>query len=137
MIGTLLDTLLPGDAGFPPASATDLAARLAAHDRFGPTLAPVVDRLPPDFPALSPATRIEAVRAVEAAAPAAFAALITGVYSLYYTHPAVAAAIAAGTGHAARPPQPGGHVLAAFDPAMVAVPAARPPSWRSTPEEKP
>lgn len=131
----LLDTLLPGDGAFPPASATDLAARMAAHDRFGVTLGPVLDLLPADFAAGEPAARVAAVQAAEAAAPAAFAALVTGAYSLYYTHPAVAAAMAAVCGHAARPPQPLGHDLPPFDPAMVAVPAARGPSFRPTPEE--
>lgn len=137
MIGALLDTLLPGDADFPAASATDLGARLLAHDRFGPTPGPVTDRLPADFADLAPPARVAAVAAAEAADPAAFAALMTGVYSLYYTHPLVAAAIQSATGHAARPPQPQGHALAPFDPAMVAIPASRAPSWRPVPEDTP
>lgn len=135
MIAVLLDTLLPGDAEFPPASATDLAARLAAHDRFAATPDPVLAQLPADFAKLPPAARAAQVRAAEAADPASFAALLTGAYSLYYTHPRVAAAIARTTGHAARPPQPEGYALPPFDPALVAIPAARAPRFRPTPKE--
>jgi hypothetical protein len=137
MITAFLDTLLPGDGDFPAASVTGLAARLAGHDRFAPTLAPVMALLPADFAELDPAARTAAVAAVEAAAPEAFGALLTGVYSLYYTHATVAAAIALATGHADRPPQPMGHTLAPFDPAMVRVPAARAPHWRPIPETPP
>lgn len=131
----LLDTLLPGDGEFPPAAATLLAARIAAHPRFGDALAAVLARLPGDVAALAPAARAAAVAAAEAADPAAFGRLVIAAYSLYYTHPLVARTIERLTGQAARPPQPLGHDLAPFDPAMVAVPAARPPLWRPTPED--
>lgn len=66
---------------------------------------------------------------------AAFSVLIVGAYSLYYTHPAVARVLERLTGYAAGAPQPDGHVLAPFDVAMVAVPAARSPHFRPTPGE--
>jgi len=122
----LLDTLLPGDAVFPSAAATGLALRLAGHARFGAALGPVLGRLPPGFRAGDEA----AVALVEAAAPAEFARLLTGVYSLYYTHPLVMAAMAASGIAAGQPPQPLGHHLPPFDPALVAIPAARAPLWR-------
>lgn len=134
LVAGLLDGLLPGDGVFPPARATDLAARIAAHDRFGPTLAPVLGLLPDDFLARDPAAQVAALRAVEQAAPDAFAALVTGAYSLYYTHPAVAGVIAALAGAPPGPPQPEGYDVAPFDPALVAIPAARGPLYRDAPE---
>ena len=130
----LFDTLLPGDGNFPPASATSLAARVAMHDRFAATLPPILARLPQGFGDRPATARIETLRAVELANPSAFAALQTGAYSLYYTHPAVAAAIARTTGLVARPPQPEGYTLKPFDPALVAVPAARRRQYRTLSE---
>ena len=129
-----LDTLIPGDADFPSASAVGLHEALLAHDRFSGPYEALSRHLPGGFGHLSPQRRAEAVAEMEAAQPALFNALIVGVYSLYYTRPAVAAVIEAQTGHTARPPQPGGHFLPPFDPALVAIPAARPPQYRPTPE---
>lgn len=123
----LLDVLLPGDGDFPPASATSLPARLLAHPRFASTVAPVLN-------ALTDGITADRVRGVERDQPAAFAALLTGVYSLYYTDPGVAAALARLTGYQTRPPQPEGYHLPAFDPSLLAIPAARAPHYRPTPE---
>ena len=127
----LLDTLLPGDADFPRGSR--IARALAAHARFGPALAAIRASLPPGFAALPAAARATRLGAIEQADPATFAALLTGAYSLYYTDPAVAAVIARLTGQSGAPPQPGGHPLPAFDPAMLAIPAARAPHYPPTP----
>lgn len=124
----LLDILLPGDGDFPPASATGLPGRLLAHERFAATVPPVL--------AAMSAVTVAAVQAVEAAEPAAFAALLTGVYSLYYTDPGVAAALARLTLYETRPPQPLGYDLPAFDPALLAIPAARAPFYRPTSEDR-
>lgn len=123
----LLDVLLPGDGDFPPASATTVPSRLLAHPRFAGTLPPVLMALGGD---INPDT----VGGVERDHPAAFAALLTGVYSLYYTDPGVAAALARLTGYQTRPPQPEGYDLPAFDPSLLAIPAARAPFYRPTPE---
>lgn len=123
----LLDVLLPGDGDFPAASATTLPSRLSAHPRFANTV-------PPVLAALSDGITPDTVRRVERDHPAAFAALLTGVYSLYYTDPGVAAALARLTGYQTRPPQPEGYDLPAFDPALLAIPAARAPLYRPTPE---
>lgn len=66
--------------------------------------------------------------AVERAFPAFFAALIDHTYRGYYTHPHVYQAI--GYGH--RPPQPLGHELPLFDPAMLEKQRQRAPFWRKT-----
>ncbi len=122
----LLDILLPGDGDFPAASATSLPARLRTHERFAGTIPTILNALPDHI-------ATDAVRAVEAAQPAAFAALLTGVYSLYYTDPGVAAALAHLTGYETRPPQPKGYDLPAFDSALLTIPAARAPLYRPTP----
>ena len=126
-LNALLDMLLPGDGDFPPASATTLPERLLAHPRFAATVASVLEALSGDI-------SVDTVRRVEREHSTAFAALLTGVYSLYYTDPAVAAALARLTGYQTRPPQPEGYDLPAFDPALLAVPAARAPLYRPTPE---
>jgi hypothetical protein len=131
----LLDTLIPGDGDFPPGGR--IATTLATHDRFGPALDAVLALLPPGFRELPPDERIPVLEAIEAAHPAAFGALIVGVYSLYYTDPQVIRVIGRLTGHSATPPQPQGHTLPPFDPAMVAIPAARPPLYRPTPKASP
>ena len=126
-LAALLDVLLPGDGDFPPASATSLPTRLMAHPRFAATVPPVLNALKAS---ISPATVAQAERNN----PTAFAALLTGVYSLYYTDPGVAAALARLTGYDTRPPQPLGYDLPAFDSSLLAIPAARMPFYRPTPE---
>jgi len=68
------------------------------------------------------------LRAVENAFPAFFAALVDHTYRGYYTHPHVYQAI----GYAHRPPQPLGHDLPLFDPAMLEKQRQRAPFWRQT-----
>ncbi len=132
---TLLDTLLPGDADFPKGSR--IARALLAHDRFaGPTEA-IRAALPPDFTALPEPDRIAQLSDIEKKNPDTFSAMIVGVYSLYYTDLAVTSVLARLTGHSGAAPQPTGHALAPFDPAMLAIPAARAPIYRPTPEATP
>ena len=130
MTGALLDALLPGDGRFPPASALGLADLLAGHPRFGGLLAPVLALLPPDFDQQDSAGRHAALQSIEQAAPEPFSALLTGAYSLYYSHPTVAAVIADQMGHAPGPPQPRGHDLEPFDPALVGGPLLRAKGFR-------
>lgn len=132
----LLDTLIPGDAEFPAASRVGLHDALAGHDRFAAPYVAVLALLPTGFEDAPYENRANALAQIEADHPAAFNALIVGVYSLYYTRPAVAAVIETLTGHSARPPQPAGHALPPFDPELVAVPAARGALYRPTPEAK-
>jgi hypothetical protein len=131
----LLDTLLPGDGDFPPGHI--VAEALAAHDRFAPALAKVLALLPEDFASQPREARDATLAAIEATHPEAFGALVLAAYSLYYTHPTVAAVLEAGTGYRAGPPQPGGHALAPFDPELLAIPAARAPLYRPTPKARP
>jgi hypothetical protein len=94
----------------------------------------VLARLPSGFETLPPVARAETVAGAEAAHPASFATLLTGVYGLYYSHPEVSAVLHRLFGHSGAPPQPLGHPLPPFDPALLAIPAARGPLYRPTPE---
>ncbi|HEY8291941.1 MAG TPA: gluconate 2-dehydrogenase subunit 3 family protein [Thermomicrobiales bacterium] len=71
------------------------------------------------------------LQAVERAFPAFFAALVDHTYRGYYTHPHVYQAI----GYAHRPPQPLGHELPLFDPAMLDKQRQRVPFWRMIPSD--
>lgn len=70
-----------------------------------------------------------ALREVEGALPAFFAALVDHAYRGYYTRPEVHRLI----GHESRPPQPLGHHLPPFDSALLARQRRRAPFWRHTP----
>lgn len=131
---TLLDTLLPGDADFPKGSR--IARALLAHDRFAAPVQAIRAALPSDFATLPNEARIAQLTEIEAK-NAAFSAMIVGVYSLYYTDLAVTSVLARLTGHSGAAPQPTGHALAPFDPALLAIPAARAPLYRPTPEAQP
>lgn len=115
----LLSTLLPGDAHWPPAGTLDLALEKAL-------LAPILAALPEDFAAGNEAVLAE----VERAHPAAFNALVHALYVAYYMHPSVRAVLAERAGYEARPPQPLGHELVPFDPALLEPQRARKPFWR-------
>lgn len=125
-----LVTLLPGDDRFPAATTIGLACRLLALDHLRPAAEAALARLPSTFAALSVDDRTQTLRAWEAADPQGFSALVTAAYSAYYTHPTVLAAVEQVTGYAARPPQPEGYTLAAFDEAIAAVPRRHGSLWR-------
>ena len=123
-LARLLDVLLPGDERFPPGSTTQVASWLAERpEQFRAALEAVLTVLPDVL------TETDAA-AAEAAQPRAFATLLTGIYTAYYTDPVVRAVIERATGYSAGPPQPHGYVLPPFDPTFVALPAASAPSWR-------
>jgi len=70
----------------------------------------------------------DVLQAVELARPAFFAALVDHTYRGYYTLPEVHRAV----GWESRPPQPLGHQLPVFDPALLARQRERAPFWRRT-----
>ena len=65
---------------------------------------------------------------VEELRPAFFTALVDHTYRGYYVLRRVHEAI----GWDGQPPQPRGHLLAPFDPALLAIQRKRPPFWRKT-----
>lgn len=86
------------------------------------------DRSSDDFVALDTDAKLSVLLAVENDYPAFFAALVEHTYRGYYTDPRVSAAI----GYEHRPPQPLGHFLPAFDPAILERQRQRAPFWRRT-----
>jgi hypothetical protein len=80
------------------------------------------------FAALDPDQQEAILRQVERSAPALFAGLLNQTYRGYYTDPRVQAAV----GFASGPPQPRGHDLPAFDPALLERQRQRAPFWRPT-----
>lgn len=94
----LMDALLPGDAGFPPASATGMVTPLAARLRHADAALP--DRLVAWLAAQEspPADRAgwhEAAARIEACEPDLFDTIRKYVYLTYYEQPDVIAAIRA------------------------------------------
>jgi hypothetical protein len=120
-LAALLDTLLPGDADWPAAGRLD-----GIEDEVAAEAAPVLAALPAGFAAGDEA----ALRAIEAAQPAAFERLVAAVYLAYYTHPAVRAVLERVTGYEARPPQPLGYELPPFDERLLDTQRKRAPFWR-------
>lgn len=134
-LAALLDTLLPGDgAGWPAAGALGLGARcreVAGLSAGGAeALAMLLGALPEGFAGQGAAARTAALKALEAAQPEPFERVVAAAYGAYYTDPRVRAVLARRTGYADRPPQPDGHVLAPFDPALLAGVRARGAGWR-------
>ena len=78
------------------------------------------------FVELDPASQTRILEGVETNLPAFFGALVEHTYRGYYTLPAVHQAI----GHDSRPPQPLGHRLPPFDPALLDSQRQRLPFWR-------
>jgi hypothetical protein len=124
-----LSLLIPGKGRFPAAGTLGLAGMVSGEPRFAGAVAAIMAAAE-GLEALPPVEATALLRRIEAAHPQAFASFVVAAYSAYYTHPEVLSAIEAETGYKAGPPQPGGYALDRFDPAMLAVPAARPPQWR-------
>ena len=126
-----LATLLPGDDRFPGADDVGLADRLLALEHLQPAIEAAMTRLPADIAARSADDRRQALRSWEDDDPERFGTFVIAAYSAYYTHPAVLAAVQTATGSAARPPQPEGYALPAFDETIVAAPRRRQKLWRN------
>ncbi|WP_421928612.1 hypothetical protein [Neoaquamicrobium sediminum] len=137
VLAALCDTLVPGDDTYPAASAAGVVEASREHARFAATLDDLAARLPEDFAALGEAERVAELERLEVSQEALFSAAVVAVYSLYYTRQPVLDAIEKTNGYSARPPQPQGHALPPFDPAIVAVQAARAPHYRPTPARNP
>jgi hypothetical protein len=80
-----------------------------------------------DFLSLPAATQTSVLQTVEERRPAFFVALVEHTYRGYYTLVAVQRAV----GFDARPPQPLGHELPPFDPALLNRQRQRQPFWRA------
>jgi hypothetical protein len=131
VIGAVMDTLLPGGAGFPSASEAGASDWIMTEERLLLPLRALADRLPPDFADMALPWRAETLAAMEAASPALFSDAVVSSYSAYYTRPAVLAVVEAACGYKARAPQPGGYDVPPFDPDLLAIPRSRAASWRN------
>jgi hypothetical protein len=81
-----------------------------------------------EFSQLDAARQVTVLQAVEQRWSDFFAALVEHTYRGYYTLAAVQLAV----GFEPRPPQPLGHQLPPFDPAVLDVQRQRAPFWRRT-----
>jgi hypothetical protein len=81
-----------------------------------------------DFVELDPARQVSVLQTIEERWPEFFAALVEHTYRGYYILPAVQIAV----GFDPRPPQPLGHELPPFDPAVLDLQRQRAPFWRRT-----
>jgi hypothetical protein len=77
------------------------------------------------FVDLDEATQTAHLQRIEQSLPAFFTSLVEHAYRNYYTHPSVQRAVGW-----PRPPQPLGHTLPPFDPAILDHQRARAPFWR-------
>jgi hypothetical protein len=134
ILSTVLDRLLPANQGLPPAGQMGLARAVLEDASSGPALesamVEAVTALPDNFILLSGDAQDEALRTVEAAAPAAFAGLLKLAYSAYYGDERVLGEIERQTGYDPSPPQPRGYELAEFDDSLLAQVRQRPALWR-------
>ena len=128
-LDSILNTLLPGDADWPSAASLGLAAAVRG-DCDDAALAAIAGALPASFAGGDAEAREGALRAIEAAQPAAFERLVAAAYLAYYTEPRVRVVIERLTGYAARPPQPLGYELEPFDEALLERQKRRAPFWR-------
>jgi len=125
---TLLATLLPGNANWPPGAL--VAAEVEADARYA------VVTLAAALPSFTVGNE-EALRAVKAAHPAAFERLVYLAYLAYYTASPMRQVLARLTGYEDRPPQPLGYALPPFDPALLDRQRARAPFWRDPDKDTP
>ncbi|MCC6790964.1 MAG: hypothetical protein IT336_04715 [Thermomicrobiales bacterium] len=137
-LAAFVDTLIPGDADFPPASAAGAHGIVANRVRkqLGregiQRLVTLLDRDEP-FAAASSGSRIDAVRRLESDDPELFAFLRFATYFAYYETPSVIAALQA-LGHDYHDaPQPLGYELPPFDPTKH-LPATPRGSYKTTSE---
>jgi hypothetical protein len=133
VLSATLDTLLPGGEGYPPASATGIAAFLVRA--AGPEAVDTALRLGlgdldtlagGDFLALNSAGRSETLNLAEAEKTTFFTWLLRLAYLSYYAQPEVIAAIQADGHDYYQTPLPEGYHMDPFDPTNPEMLPARP-----------
>ena len=136
-LSAVVDTLLPGDQGVPPLPtgtaagvATNLEHVVATRDREvrDVVLGAIASATGGEgaFVRADPAGRISSVERVEREMPGPFHALVALVLRDYYEAETVLLAM----GWRVEPPQPDGHVVQAFDEALLGPVRARARTWR-------
>jgi hypothetical protein len=138
ILKSVLNCLVPARANLPGAGDLDVGASIESSlaesirlrrlflEGLGEIAISGARQFRRPFGALDGASQTAVLESVEREQPAFFAALVEHTYRGYYTLPAVHAAI----GFDSRPPQPRGHQLAPFDPALLEPQRLRAPFWR-------
>ena len=137
LLTAVLDTLIPPKAEVPGAGELGLVEKVDAELAGAPGMRRAyLDGLlaieaagERPFGALDVEEREAALRAVEAAHPVFFAALVEHAYRFYYTDLRVQRAAGLTDG----PPQPRGHELPMFDERLLTIQRKREPFWRRVP----
>lgn len=133
-VGAMADCLLPGDPVWPSASDLGLApAILEAADRqrdWAAAMKTIIAALPVRFAAGGADSRSRVLKQIETDQPDQFKALVTLAYCVYYSDDRVLRIIESIFGFPARPPQPLGHSLPPFDPAILRDIRKKKPVWR-------
>jgi hypothetical protein len=137
LLTAVLDTLIPPTADVPGAGELGLAEKVDAELAGAPGVRRAyLDGLlaieaagERPFGDLDVEAREAALRAVEAAHPVFFAALVEHAYRFYYTDLRVQRAVGLTDG----PPQPRGHELPVFDERLLTIQRKREPFWRRVP----
>jgi len=141
LVRAALNRLIPAGGQFPGAGDIDLIPLLdeaagaspAAIRMYAEGILQIAleseRRYRQRFDELTGAEQEAVLRAIEQAQPAFFETLLRQVYVLYYSHPSVIPLLGLGT----EPPQPAGHALTAFDPALTSAMGQRPPLYRRPP----
>ena len=131
---SVLNRLVPPRTDLPGAGDLDVGASIERSMASSPRLrrllldglTEIVIIAERPFVELDAAIQTGILETVESRRPAFFVALVEHTYRGYYTLPAVHQAI----GHESRPPQPQGHRLPPFDPALLDRQRERLPFWR-------
>jgi hypothetical protein len=95
LLAAVLDTLIPADAGFPPAGTIAIEHVLSAAVASGETEALLgralraIAEAAPDFSALGADEREALLREIECTDPDAFDALVRHTYAGYYSRPQI------------------------------------------------
>lgn len=139
LMKAVLNCLIPARAELPGAGDLDVAASIERTLSAAPALRRLVldtlaeiaivaaRRTDRSFGELDSAAQAAVLEEVELTSPASFVALIDHAYRGYYTLPRVHQAVGF-----ERPPQPLGHHVRPFDPALLERQRDRPPFWRRT-----
>jgi hypothetical protein len=129
-----VDALVPGDAHWPPASATPAVGYIDAMLARDPVLRPGVQAAlatlgDAGFTELDGPGRAAALRELEASSPALFFAVLEMTLEAYYRDPAVDAVVEARTGFRSRRTMTG-TPLPPFDTSRLERVRSLPPRWR-------
>jgi hypothetical protein len=131
LLGAVLDRLLPANGPLAGASELGLGDRIEEAVQARPHVAALLDGLADGFVELPGEAQDGILRGLEQQAPVPFGALVELAYNAYYTDRRVLAHLERFTGYPARPPQPEGYELGAFDEAALGTIRGRGPLFRT------